>query len=159
MPAYLPKNTRLGFLQELVDRCFIVTIDITKQPFRINRVFTFPLSSHTYSFAVKGKVTLQFKVQKFWISSSDPGSINMSPCIRYSSCLYSPQKKKKKLTLTAKLVTGRTNDNETLGLVLLVELFQTSILLGEATLGGDIDKENDLSKWLFNQDRQCYLLI
>lgn len=55
-----------------------------------------------------------------------------------------------KFTLTAKLVTGSTNDNETLGLVCLVKLFQTSVLLGEATLGSDVDKENNLYRSLFN---------
>jgi hypothetical protein len=32
---------------------------------------------YTYSLAVKGKVTLQVMLQKFWISSSLPGSIKI----------------------------------------------------------------------------------
>ena len=54
--------------------------------------------------------------------------------------------------LSTKLVAGESNDNKALVLVILVELLKTSVLLGEAALGGDVDDEDDLAVELLHGD-------
>lgn len=99
---------------------------------------------HTYSLAVRGKLTSQLSLQKFWISSSLPGSGYQTVLSNlFQSCitLYQIQPQH---TLTGKLVARTSNNSKATILVFLVKLFQTRVLLGEATLGRDIDNQNDL---------------
>lgn len=147
---HLPHNTRLGFFHKLVNRCCVIAVDFTVHMCNVCYMQLLCKqrgSKDDLHFCRnrEGHVIGQFaETDNFFLSTrlckvKKSCQISMHSFFYAFTCVFHVC-----LTLTSKLVAWAANDSKAAVLVLLIQFFQTSILLGETTLGRDIDNKNHL---------------